>query len=370
MTIGGRHWPELGWLSILLVLTAVVTVAAFSLGNGARIPVADIYFHYVSRIWLLAPLLLAFGGIIASLILLVRREHSPRHAFRSYCKERLGSHGEAAAIFGPLLLLPLLMGGFGTLKQLIPLYNPFSWDDFWAELGRLLCFGHMPWELTHAVFGSPLGTLFLDRLYLAWVPLLFLVIPAVAFVAPKLLRAQFFLSFAGAFVLIGVVGAFLFSSAGPCFAPLIGTRSAASYVELMARLQAIDASGYQLSSVYFQNELWQAHLRQQFGFGLGISAMPSMHNAVAFLYALAARRLGWKLRTLAWTFAGLILVGSVHLGWHYLSDGLVAWAATYGIWQASGWYLRRSGYPGMVIHQPEPIPGTVDGDRVPVPLAA
>ena len=370
MTIRGRHWPELGWLLILLVLTAVVTSAAFVLGHGARVPAAVIYLLYVSRIWLLAPVLLAAGAIIASLILLVRREHRPLHAFRTYCNDRLNSHADAAASFGPLLLLPLLMGGFGTLKQLIPLYNPFSWDDIWAELGQYLCFGWTPWQLTHAVFGAPLATVFLDRLYLAWVPLLFLIIPAVAFAAPRLLRAQFFLSFAGAFVLIGVVGAFIFSSAGPCFATLIGTRSAGNYVELMARLHAIDASGYHLSSVYFQNELWQAYRRHEFGFGLGISAMPSMHNAIAFLYALAAGRLGWGMRALVWSFTALILIGSVHLGWHYLSDGLVAWAATYGIWQASGWYLRWSGYERAVAVRPQPVLATVDGQRVPVRLAA
>jgi len=370
MMFGDRHWPELGWLSILLALTAIVTSAAFVLGHGARVPAADIYLLYVSRIWLLAPVLLAAGAGIGSLILLVLGDHSPLHALRAYCNERLNSHGDAAASFGPLLLLPLLIGGFGTLKQLIPLFNPFSWDDIWAEAGRMICFGWTPWRLTHAVFGSPLGTVFLDRLYLAWVPLLFLIIPAVAFAAPRLLRAQFFLSFAGAFVLIGIVGAFIFSSAGPCFATLIGTRSAGTYVELMARLHAIDAAGYHLSAVSFQGELWQAYQRHEFGFGLGISAMPSMHNAIAFLYALAAGRLGWKMGALGWTFAVLILIGSVHLGWHYLSDGLVAWAATYGIWQASAWYLRWSGYEHAVAILPVPVLVTLDGERVPSRLAA
>ncbi|MCW3796714.1 phosphatase PAP2 family protein [Sphingomonas sp. BN140010] len=370
MMIGGRHWPELGWLSILLALTTVVTGAAFALGRGAHVPAADIYLLYVSRIWLLAPVLLALGGAIASVILLARGEQRPLHAFRTYCNERLNTHADAAASFGPLLLLPLLMGGFGTLKQMIPLYNPFSWDDIWAKLGQTLCFGWTPWQLTHAVFGSPLATVFLDRLYLAWVPLLFLVVPCVAFAAPRLLRAQFFLSFAGAFVLIGVVGAFLFSSAGPCFATLIGTRSAGNYVELMSRLHAIDAAGYNLSAVHFQNELWHAYQQREFGFGLGISAMPSMHNAIAFLYALAASRLGWKMAALGWTFAGLILIGSVHLGWHYLSDGLVAWAAMYGIWQAVAWYLRVSGFEQAVQVRPVPVLATLDGQRVPIRLVA
>ena len=361
---------ELGWLSILFALTAFVTGTAFALGHAAQVPTADIYLIAVSGVWLPTPLLLGFAGMIAILILLAQGER-PRHAFRSFCHDRLNTPVDAAAVFGPVLLVPLVLGGFSTLKQLIPLYNPFSWDDIWAELGQFICFGRTPWQLTHAVFGSPLATVILDRLYVAWVWLLFVIIPVVAFVAPRQLRAQFFLSFSGAFVLIGVVGAFIFSSAGPCFATLIGTKSAGSYVELMARLHAIDASGYHLNAIYIQDHLWQSYQQHEFGYGRGISAMPSMHNAISLLYALTLGRFGWRMRTLGWTLAVLILIGSVHLGWHYLTDGLVAWAAMYGIWRAAGWYLKLSGYEQAMERRPHaPVLATLDGERVPARLAA
>ncbi len=64
--------------------------------------------------------------------------------------------------------------------------------------------------------------------------------------------------------------------------------------------------------------------------------MPSVHNALAVLFALAAFRIH---RTIGWLFAayaGLIWFGSIYLGWHYAVDGLVAAALTLGIWRVSG----------------------------------
>ena len=72
------------------------------------------------------------------------------------------------------------------------------------------------------------------------------------------------------------------------------------------------------------------------GIGRGISAMPSMHLSIATVFAL----LGWKISRF-WGMAGiiflvLILLGSVHLGYHYAVDGYAAILATVGIWWLSG----------------------------------
>ena len=70
------------------------------------------------------------------------------------------------------------------------------------------------------------------------------------------------------------------------------------------------------------------------------SSLPEAENT-SELIALTAweadRRLGYA----AIIYAILILVGSVHLGWHYAIDGYVSIAGMLAIWGAVGWFVRR-----------------------------
>ncbi len=73
--------------------------------------------------------------------------------------------------------------------------------------------------------------------------------------------------------------------------------------------------------------------------------MPSMHIAAGFLLFLLTLRLHWALRLVAGAYVVLLLIGSVHLGWHYAIDGYVSIICTYAIWWAVGraldWRARR-----------------------------
>ena len=121
--------------------------------------------------------------------------------------------------------------------------------------------------------------------------------------------------------------------------------SAPEFAPLMAKLQAYAAiDGVHIDAVRWQGVLWDAHSNRRYGFGMGISAMPSLHNAIAMLYALAFFRFGRFWGAAGTVFALVIFVGSVHLGWHYAVDGIVAAAAMAAIWWAAGRYLERSGY--------------------------
>lgn len=340
-----RHREELIWLLPLAGFALLVFAIAEAVGIRHGISATAILADYGGKLMLVLPVLLSFGLIIALAQGLQRRSKSPLRDLARALRARFGSPIPLTAGLAPLILLPVVIAAYGVLKQLMPLVTPFAWDDAFAAIDRALFLGHQPWELTHALFGSHGATFIIDWLYTLWVPLLFVAIPGVALFAPRYDRARFLLSFAIAWILLGVVGAYLGASAGPCYTALIGAGSASEFAPLMARLHDY-ASSY--GAVQWQGILWDAHVSRDYGFGMGISAMPSLHNAIAVLYALALARAGrgWKIAGAG--FAFLIFFGSVHLGWHYAVDGIISAAAMLAIWWAVGRYLERSGYAAAV----------------------
>jgi hypothetical protein len=110
-----------------------------------------------------------------------------------------------------------------------------------------------------------------------------------------------------------------------------------------------------VATIETQRQLWQSYSTSAYGFGMGISAMPSMHNAIAMLYVLALWNAGRAMRIATCTFAPCIFIGSIHLGWHYALDGSRAWAGMAAIWMGAGAYLRRSGYQAALLDEGSPI---------------
>jgi hypothetical protein len=342
--VWGEHSEEWLWVAALTALTAATTATAFWAGGAFGIQTGRILHIELQRLLLVVPLIVIAAAFVLTARAAMLRVQSPIAAFKPFFRERFGSPALAVGTISPLLITPVLMGAFCVFKQLMPLVRPFTWDNDLAALDRALFGGVPPWHLTHAILGSPLATLVIDRIYSAWIPLLFVALSIFAIFAPRELRARFFIAYGATWILLGLIAAYVFSSAGPCYAVNVGSASAGEFAELSQRLRAIDAAGYKLGAVAWQDFLWAAHAEHHYGFGLGVSAMPSMHNAVSFLYFLAAARAGLWLRAATGAFALIILVGSVHLGWHYLTDGLFAWAATAAIWWGAGWFVRRCGF--------------------------
>jgi hypothetical protein len=246
-------------------------------------------------------------------------ERPTRHMLRT-----LGSFewGETAI---PLFTLPAFMASHTTFKAVIPHVTSFWADRFLADLDRLIFFGHDAWQVTHSVLG-PAATLFIDRLYLAWFFVDGALLFAVAF-GFRRYRGQVFLTYTLSWIVLGALGALVFASVGPCFYE--GVHGEPRFAELMSRLQE-----QPLNAVRAQAKLWNDHIRDTVGFGSGISAMPSMHVSVAVITALFLRELkfGW----LGWLWTAAIWLGSVHLGWHYATDGAVAAGITVIIWKLCG----------------------------------
>jgi hypothetical protein len=156
----------------------------------------------------------------------------------------------------------------------------------------------------------------------------------------KQLRMQFFLTYALSWILIGTVAAIIFSSAGPCYYGYI-VEGEDYFQPLMNYLHSAGKSSPNLS-LKVQDLLWNAYNGRETGFVKGISAMPSMHLSMSFLFVL----LGWRKNHYAGIafsiFAFIIMIGSVHLGWHYAIDGYAAIILTAAIWYIVGFMLKRS----------------------------
>jgi membrane-associated phospholipid phosphatase len=79
--------------------------------------------------------------------------------------------------------------------------------------------------------------------------------------------------------------------------------------------------------------LWDAKISNLWlPFG-GISAMPSIHVAMATVFALVAWKTNVAFGILFVAYVVAIQIGSVILGWHYAVDGYVSMILTLALWK-------------------------------------
>jgi len=249
-----------------------------------------------------------------------------------------------------ILLFPQFSSAFTSAKSAIPLLQPFGLDPLFARWDSLIHGGHA-WELIHPLVGYPLVTFALNISYNLW---LFIILITFALVtvmtSDRELREQYLLSFFGCWIVLGSVAAIGLSSVGPCFYGLLYPSD--PYAPLMSYLRSVDEL-YPIWALPTQDMLWQNYESSTAGLGSGISAMPSLHVALATLNAILLSRLSRIAGILGWAYLALILVGSVHLGWHYAIDGYASIIAVGLIWRAAGWWATRSESPKLV-----PVPST------------
>jgi hypothetical protein len=234
-----------------------------------------------------------------------------------------------------LMLLSAFFKAFLGLKAAIPHVHPFAWDTVLMELDRVLHFGYHPWQLLQPLIGYATATRFIDLAYYLWFPLNFALILWFGWMSDGPERRRFFLAYLSMWVLLGSIGAYALSSAGPCYLDLATGGDLGAYAPLMDYLRSIHDER-PLYALAIQDALLDRYHTQGFQPLEGISAMPSLHVAAAALFTLAARRRSRLLAALFGMYAITILIGSVHLGWHYAVDGYVSAGAVLGIWWAAG----------------------------------
>lgn len=284
-----------------------------------------------------------FLGGLAVLVVMIRegRKSGPEPFLVKFATNIVRQRWErdrGISFLWPPLLFAMLLASYNAFKQMILPLAGFTWDPALAAADKAFFLGVDPWRVTHAVFDSPRWTVIIDGTYHSWFVPMTLGLMACAWMPRSTfrLRTQYLLSYIGVWVGIGSILAFLMPSAGPCFyEQFVGAQP--SFNELLHRLANAQAvTGSDMTSLSNQAMLAKFFNADQLTVGGGISAMPSVHNALAALFALAAFQLNRVAGWIAAIYATIIWIGSIHLGWHYALDGLVGGALTYAIWLACG----------------------------------
>ncbi len=233
-----------------------------------------------------------------------------------------------------VIVVLLLARSFSSYKAAIPEINPYWADPWLADLDRAV-FGTDAWRLTHSLIG-PFGTMLIDRVYALWFMVMMIFLGWFCFTRNAKLQLRGLLSYLFCWALLGNIVATVMSSVGPCFYDrFVGGARFSPMLDQLHRineqhpLMAMGAMRY-LGSTIGQDRV-----------GGGISAMPSLHVTIATLCFLVSLTYSTSrlLKLATGLFAATIYIGSVHLGWHYASDGLVGIVAVTLIWWATGRYV-------------------------------
>ena len=297
---------------------------------------------------ILAPFLLGtayfvvFSGLVTIFgLLFLRTDQSRAERIRRLLIETPWLEIAIFRLVPGFLYLYSVLGIFRVFKPHIPQFIPFSWDATFVEWDRLLFFGWDGWEVTHALISADWASYVIDTFYIAWLYIVLAVFLA-ALCAPLVSRRRMacLISYALNWAFAGSLMAVIFSSAGPIF--LDRMFGDATFLAMHERLEALHQN-HHMWAIFTSDLLWEGYIGAEGVPKFGISAFPSLHVAMAATVWFYARACGPVRGALGLAFFLIILVGSVHLGWHYLVDGLASLVLAWINWRLglwfSGWWL-------------------------------
>lgn len=274
--------------------------------------------------------------------MLARREEHPTAALKAHMEkvllgnDRLAHATHSTAIFVAMIFV------ISTVKSTIPAIVPFSWDESLIQLARALFGGVDPHVLTSKVFGNVYPLVALNFVYNLWMVNFTLLMIVVAWIGNHELRLRYILTTLLTWFVGGNILALPLSSSGPCFVELLYRDD--TYAPLMALLRNVDADTGMVGALIAQDILWEAYTGDG-GAVSGISAMPSLHVAVAVIIACVTWQRGGVCRKIGLAYAVTIYIGSIQLGWHYATDGIIGGGIALLFWKASDyltdWPLSR-----------------------------
>jgi hypothetical protein len=237
-------------------------------------------------------------------------------------------------------MLALACASLASWRTSILALHPFAYDAPLAALDRAVHGGRDPWRLFTPLLASPLAVRGVGELYsVGWGTALLGVLATAVLTGRRRWSQQVLVTFVAQWAIVGSLLAIVASSAGPVYYARVVPDGAfdptgRSFAELLRFLNvAFQGQG----QAAIREWLW-AEVSSGPDHALGsISAFPSLHVSTAVLVALAASSQSRLAGIVGWTFALLILAGSVMLGWHYAVDGYASVLVVSALW----WLIGR-----------------------------
>ncbi|KAA1185579.1 hypothetical protein FP026_00750 [Rhizobium tropici] len=270
--------------------------------------------------------MISFAGVIAGGIL-TDKMAPLRRALRILRNDGLQM---TAVVLGFLLFLT----AFTTFKIAIPEIKPFYADPLLASMDRTI-FGADVWFFSHMMVNRPMLLVLAFQYEVTWKVMWFAMFVFIGLWSDRKRGARYLLAHALTLIICGTVLATALSSVGPIFYDRIYGGDRFADLDTILRGQG-DAMDTWLTSNY----LFLAYESGQPYLGSGISAMPSIHVAVAALNAFFLTSLNRWLGIIAWSFFAVIAFMSVYTGWHYVSDSVLSLIVVSIIWYGTGQVSR------------------------------
>lgn len=257
----------------------------------------------------------------------------PEHPVAELCRD-CGSLLRSERIWTnlpALVSLALFVSAFVQFKVNIPLSGS-AWDQVLTEVDRTIHFGKLPWEWLQPIVGYWPVTFVIAVNYQLWIVVKWAVVLTVLF-TPALhpLRTRFSLCFLAVWIVGGSALATAFASFGPCYYEYFGL-APNPYLPLTNYLREMHQT-VPVLAIHAQDLLLEGYVGNRTA--LGISAMPSMHNAIALLLVLTAWQYNHRLAAWLLVHAVLVFIGSIQLAWHYAVDAYAGWVLTGFLWAAA-----------------------------------
>lgn len=328
---------------IIYCVFATVMVSYFTPPANLEIPkdsLLDLAIGFASRLGFLVMF------IVFTLILRIMFVDRPRRLIKQIYNDFRTIWISPQFLLRGLLMITCLyffISSFTAMKQLIPHIHPYgNFDELFYQIDKTIHFGFSPWEITHSIFSAPIFTFIINIAYNLWFFILYAIFTLQAFIHEnERTRKTYFLSFFLCWIINGTLFATILSSVGPCYYDLIYALENGPYAPLMERLGAINEI-YPIWALETQDRLWGLYSDRNTILGGGISAMPSLHVSIALIQVFLGYRINKFCGRLLLAFFFIILIGSVHLGWHYAIDGYFSILTTTGIWFFSRWIANRT----------------------------